>query len=83
MKTSLVALNNINYPNWSTEKKRLEKKNPTGDFLVVQWLRLWPSNAGGVGLMPGQGITILHASLRGLRRKTQQTQWPVEQSQAI
>ena len=29
--------------------------------LVVQWLRLCALNAGGTGLIPGQGLKILHA----------------------
>ena len=28
-----------------------------GTFLLVQWLRLYPPNAGGLGLIPGQGST--------------------------
>ena len=32
-----------------------------GNSLVVQWLRLCASNAGGVGLIPGQGTRIPHA----------------------
>ena len=32
-----------------------------GTSLVVQWLRLWASNAGGSGLIPGWGTKILHA----------------------
>jgi len=32
-----------------------------GDFPVVQWLRLHASNAGGMGLIPGQGTIIQHA----------------------
>ena len=30
--------------------------------IVVQWLRLHASNAGGVGLIPGQQTKIPHAS---------------------
>jgi len=30
-----------------------------GTSLVVQWLRLHASNAGGVGSIPGWGIKIL------------------------
>ena len=30
--------------------------------MVVQWLRLWTSNAGDEGSIPGQGIKILHAA---------------------
>ena len=33
-----------------------------GISLVVQWLRLCGSNAGCVGLMPGQGTEIPHAT---------------------
>ena len=33
-----------------------------GTSLEVQWLRLRASNAGGVGLIPGQGTKIPHAS---------------------
>ena len=32
------------------------------DFLAVQWLRLHTSTAGGVGLIPGQGTKIPHAT---------------------
>ena len=34
----------------------------TGTSLVVQWLRLHTSNAGGAGLIPGQGTKIPHAA---------------------
>lgn len=30
-------------------------------FLAVQWLGPYAFNAGGAGLIPGQGIKILHA----------------------
>ena len=30
----------------------------TRDFLVVQWLGLYASNAGGLGSIPAQGIKI-------------------------
>ena len=33
----------------------------TGTSLAVQWLRLYASNAGGVGSIPGQGTKIPHA----------------------
>ena len=36
-------------------KKRL------GTTLIVPWLRLWTSNAGGVGAIPGWGTKIPHA----------------------
>ena len=32
-----------------------------GTFLVVQWLRPGAPNAGGTGVIPGQGIKIPHA----------------------
>ena len=36
-----------------------------GTSLVVQWLRCHASTAGGVGLIPGQGSEIPHATRRG------------------
>ena len=36
---------------------------------MVQWLRLHTSNAGDAGLIPGQGIKILHAA-RPKKKKT-------------
>ena len=33
--------------------------------MVVQWLRLCTSTAGGVGLIPGQGTKLLHAIRHG------------------
>ena len=33
-----------------------------GTSLVVQWLRLCASNAGGTGLIPGWGTKIPHAA---------------------
>ena len=40
-----------------------------GSSPVVQWLRLCASNAGGMGLIPGQGTKILHASRSGKEEK--------------
>ena len=37
--------------------------------LVVQWLGLCPSTAGGIGLIPGRGTNTLHAALCGWKRK--------------
>ena len=37
-------------------------KQPTRDFLAVQWLRLHASNAGGTGLIPGWVTKIPHAT---------------------
>ena len=42
----------------------------TGTSLVVQWLRLCGSTAGGVGLIPGWGSQMPHcAALPHLRQK--------------
>ena len=32
--------------------------------LVVQWLRLWAPNAGGLGSTPGQGTKSLHSATK-------------------
>ena len=40
-----------------------------GTSLVVQWLRLCASNAGVVGLIPGQGTKIPDAALCGQKKK--------------
>ena len=48
--------------------------NKAGTSLVVQWLRLCASAAGGKGLIPGQGTKIPHAiacDLEG-KKKTKQ-----------
>ena len=37
--------------------------------LVVQWLRLHASNAGGAGLIPGWGTKILHAVWHSQKQK--------------
>ena len=36
------------------------KRNTFGTFLVVQWLRLHASNAGGTGSIPSWGTKIPH-----------------------
>ena len=40
-------------------------KASQGTSLVVQWLRLYTSNVGGTGSIPGQGTMIPHATSRG------------------
>ena len=40
-----------------------------GTSLVVQWLRLRASTAGGTGSIPGQGTRILHATCLGHKKK--------------
>ena len=44
-----------------TEKHIQKKKVVIGTSLVIQWLRLCASTAGGVGSIPGQGPEILLA----------------------
>ena len=39
-------------------------KNLLGTFLMVQWLRLCPSNAGGPGSIPSQGTRSHMSQLR-------------------
>ena len=41
------------------------QKDMNGTSLVVQWLRLHASNAGGVGLIPGLGTKSPHAARCG------------------
>ena len=50
-------------PTWSPLKHHI------GTSLVVQWLRLRSSTAGGRGSIPGQGTKIPHASRRGQKKK--------------
>ena len=40
-----------------------------GTSLVVQWLRLHASTAGGGGSIPGQGTKIPHALGHGQKKK--------------
>ena len=40
--------------------------------LVIQWLRLCASNAGDVGLIPGQGTKISHATWHGQKKNYDQ-----------
>ena len=50
----------------------IESKQRERTSLVVQWLGLCTSTAGGTGSIPGWGTKILHASLGG--QKTPQNQ---------
>ena len=45
------------------------KNQLVGTSLVVQWLRLCAPNAGGMGLVPGWGTKILHATQLGQKKK--------------
>ena len=40
-----------------------------GTSLAVQWLRLCPSSAGGMGSIPSRGTKILHAVRCGQEKK--------------
>ena len=51
--TTDMLLNNLN----STLKKI-----PAGTSVAIQWLRLHVPNAGGTGLIPGQGTEIPHTA---------------------
>ena len=42
-------------------EKAASKGNAVGTSLMVQWLRLYTSPAGVMGLIPGQRTKILHA----------------------
>ena len=59
----------IRYPSGDTEKA-VRKMNIWQGSLVVQWLRLWATNAGGAGLIPGWGTKIPHALQRDQIIKT-------------
>ena len=45
------------------------KKSQAETSLVVQWLRLWASNPGAVGSIPGQGTKIPQAAWGGQKKK--------------
>ena len=45
------------------------KKKEKGNSLVVLWLRLCASTAGGTGSIPGQGTKIPHAAQHGQKKK--------------
>ena len=44
------------------DKDDIKNNKRGGTSLVVQWLRLHASMAGGVGSIPGQGTKIPHAA---------------------
>ena len=39
----------------SVQLKKKQKRYGLGTYIVVQWLKLRASNAGGLGSIPGQG----------------------------
>ena len=49
--------------------KKIYEKECMRSFLVLQWLRLCASNAGGTDLIPGQGTRLPHTMCHGLQRK--------------
>ena len=52
--------------------KPQEKEEP-GTSLVVQWIRLRAPNAGGLGLIPGQGTrSHTHAATKSLHATTKE-----------
>ena len=46
------------------------RKQPLGNSLVVQWLGLRASTAGGPGLIPSRGTEILYAAWHGQKKTT-------------
>ena len=52
-----------------SEQKRGVKDEITGTSLVVQWLRFYAPNTGGMGLIPGWGSKIPHASCHSQKKK--------------
>ena len=53
---------------YTLKKKKIQKKKD-GASLVIQWLGLCASTAGGMGSVPGQGTGIPHTSKWGQKRK--------------
>ena len=47
----------------------IQEKVELGTSLVVQWLRLHASNAGGTGSVPGKGTKIPHVVRCGKKKK--------------
>ena len=51
--------------NFNKELKKYKERPNLGNFLVVQWLRLHASTAGGPDSIPGQGTKIPQATWHG------------------
>ena len=45
-----------------------DKTSKEENSLAVQWLGLWASTAGGLGLIPGQGTKIPQAAWHGQKK---------------
>ena len=58
----------VSGPLW-TPNVICKKKNPPWNSLVVQWLGLCASTAGGPGSIPGRGTKILQAALCSQKTK--------------
>ena len=54
-----------------------------GTSLVVQWLRLRASTAGGVGSIPGQGTKIPASVWPGEKKKKEEHNVEIEFSQLV
>ena len=52
-----------------TDNFPVRKLSERGTSLVVQWLRLYASTAGGTGSIPCQGTKILHVACQGQKKK--------------
>ena len=52
------------------------KAKTVGTSLVVQWLRLCAPNAGGPGLISGQGTKIPHAATKSPHAATKKKKIP-------
>ena len=57
------------YSSWGRKESGVTEYAHRYYTLVVQWLRLHTPNAGGLGLMPGQGTKISHCCVAEKRRK--------------
>ena len=58
------------YPTWPLECLASISNGPhLGTFLAIQWLGLCTPNSGDMGLIPGWGTKILHASWLGQKKK--------------
>ena len=60
--TALPCVGFITTLQGTFDKRHAQEWQRLGTSLVVQWLGLWASTAGGVGLIPGWGTKIPHAA---------------------
>ena len=71
-----------NCKNWKKKKKRVLISFALGGLVVlfwnspvVHWLRLQAPRAGGMGLIPGQGAKITHATWYSPKERQTETGW--------